>query len=164
MLIVFGGLPGTGKTTISRRLAAHCSAAYLRVDEIEHAIAPGQDAGTLGYAVAYALARSNLGIGQWVVADCVNPVAASRQAWHDIAVSCASPVLQVEVVCSDRLEHRRRVENRRPDIPGQALPTWQQVLEREYEPWTDAGLVVDTATHDPSAVLDIIERHLSTLS
>ena len=38
MLIVLSGLPGTGKTTIGKALAAKRSAAYVRVDEIEHAL------------------------------------------------------------------------------------------------------------------------------
>jgi predicted kinase len=35
---VFSGLPGTGKTTISRDLAASLNAVYLRIDTIEQAI------------------------------------------------------------------------------------------------------------------------------
>jgi hypothetical protein len=38
MLIVFGGLPGTGKTTISRAVAARRLATYLRIDAIEQAM------------------------------------------------------------------------------------------------------------------------------
>ncbi|MGI8533050.1 MAG: AAA family ATPase [Geodermatophilaceae bacterium] len=37
MLIVFGGLPGTGKTTLSAALARRLRASYLRVDAIEAA-------------------------------------------------------------------------------------------------------------------------------
>ena len=48
------------------------------------------------------------------------------------------------MVCSDRHEHRRRVESRISDIPGLVLPTWQQVLDRQYEPWKNAH-VIDTA-------------------
>ena len=47
----------------------------------------------------------------------------------------------VEVTCSDRGEHRRRVERRTLD--GQPAPTWQQVLDRRYDAWTDPHLVVD---------------------
>jgi len=38
MLIIFGGLPGTGKTTIARELSSQLGAMYVRVDSIEQAI------------------------------------------------------------------------------------------------------------------------------
>lgn len=38
MLIIFGGLPGSGKTSISRHLADKLKAVYLRIDSIENAI------------------------------------------------------------------------------------------------------------------------------
>jgi predicted kinase len=47
VLIVFGGLPGTGKTTMSRELTIRLAAAYLRIDSIEggkHALRSAQRA------------------------------------------------------------------------------------------------------------------------
>ncbi|MFE5683837.1 AAA family ATPase [Streptomyces sp. NPDC056512] len=38
MLIVIGGLPGTGKSTLARLLAARIGAVHLRIDTIEQAI------------------------------------------------------------------------------------------------------------------------------
>ena len=38
MLIVFGGLPGAGKTAIAQELACELGAVYLRIDSIEQAI------------------------------------------------------------------------------------------------------------------------------
>ena len=57
LLVVFGGLPGTGKTTLSRELARRLAAVYLRVDTIEQSLkAAGLAVGATGYALANALA------------------------------------------------------------------------------------------------------------
>jgi len=61
MLIVFGGLPGTGKSTLARALARERHATYLRVDTIEQALRSSGtltgDLGPAGYMSAYALAE-----------------------------------------------------------------------------------------------------------
>ena len=166
MLIVFSGLPGTGKTTIASELAARTSAVYLRVDTIEQAIRNAgvlaKDVGKSGYRVAIELALSNLRVGHRVVVDCVNPVAESRKAWSDIAQRADVPLVNIEVICSDKHEHRRRVETRAVDIPGLAPPTWQSVLDHEYEGWDNAPFSIDTAlTSRAQAVALITERFLS---
>jgi predicted kinase len=164
MLVVFGGLPGTGKTTIARALAVRRSAVYLRIDEIEQAIRTASglddDVGPLGYVVAGALAVSNLRNGLMVVADCVNPIGASRAGWRAAAAEAQAPLLEIEIVCSDPLEHRRRVERRRADIEGHALPTWQAVVDREYAPWAEPHLVIDTARLSPLESVELVEQHL----
>ena len=40
MLIIFGGLPGSGKSTVAQALALRTGACYLRVDTIEQAYVP----------------------------------------------------------------------------------------------------------------------------
>ena len=150
MLVVFAGLPGAGKTTVARAVVARRRAAYIRVDAIEQAmrsagvLAGAGDVGPAGYMAAYALAGANLRLGRAVVADCVNPVTATRAAWREVAAP--GPILEVEVVCSDAAEHRRRVETRVSDVPGLVPPTWKAVSRhRWYERWTELRLVVDTA-------------------
>jgi hypothetical protein len=76
MLIAFGGLPGTGKTTVAQKLARELAAVYLRIDTLEQAFntsVSGQaDIGPAGYLAAYAIAGENLRLGSSVVADSVN--------------------------------------------------------------------------------------------
>ena len=55
------------------------------------------------------------------------------------------PAIDVELVCSDADEHRRRVEGRTADIDGHRLPTWQEVVERDDRVWEGERLVIDTA-------------------
>jgi len=149
MLIVFGGLLGTGKTTIARAISRRRAATCLRIDVIEQALRSAEvlagDVGSAGYAVAQALAEANLGDGRVVVADGVNPVTASRAGWRAIAARAGVVLIEIELRCSDRREHRRRVEGRASDIPGLLAPTWQAVQSHPYQPWPEPHAVIETA-------------------
>jgi predicted kinase len=162
-LIVLSGLPGTGKSTIARALAIALAAVHVRVDTIEQACrASGMlkgEVGPAGYIVAYGVAADNLRIGRTVIADSVNPLLVTREAWRSVAEREHAAVAVVELVCSDPAEHRRRVETRVVDVPGLRLPTWDDVVNRQYEAWTEPRIVIDTARLDPPAsVAEIIRR------
>jgi predicted kinase len=148
MLIIFGGLPGVGKTTIARELARQLGTVYLRIDSIEQAIRDcGKTYGSLdesGYCVAYAVAKDNLLLGRTVIADSVNPVRVTREAWAEVASLAGVHKFEVEVTCSSPQLHRQRLEARPADIVGPRL-TWEEVLSREYEPWNREHIVIDTA-------------------
>ena len=151
-LIVLSGLPGVGKTTIARKVAASLRAVYLRIDTIEHALRnAGSKVEAEGYCVAYAVAEDNLKVGRIVVADCVNPWPLTRNEWRLVADRAGVALVDVEIVCGDLAEHRRRVESRAPDLAGQRLPTWADVVGRDYRPWSCERLVIDTACRDVEA-------------
>jgi len=149
VLVVVGGLPATGKSTIATVVARRTKAPYLRVDRIEQTIvawsALTHPLGPVGYAVAYELAREQLRLGLDVIAECVNPIALTRDAWLDIAAASGAAIIEVEVICSDEVEHRRRVATRTSDVEGLLKPTWSEIMDREYEPWSRPHLPVDSA-------------------
>jgi predicted kinase len=151
LLIVFAGLPGTGKSTIAERAAERLKAVYLRIDTIEQAIRvsdalpPGAGIGCAGYSAAYRLAADNLRLGHKVIADSVNPLKVTRDAYKDVAERSGARLLDVEIVCSDKARHRERVESRQATVAGLILPRWEEVEAREYQPWDRPCLRIDTA-------------------
>lgn len=155
VLVVVTGRPGTGKTTLSRALAGRLSATYLRVDAIETAVSNVTGkivTGVEGYAVAHALARSNLELGRDVVVDAVCPVPESRAGWSETAAAAGSELIIIETALPDPAEHRRRVQQRRPDLAGQRVPTWADVAAAPWTPWDPARdgsrTVIDTTDAD----------------
>jgi len=168
LLIIFAGLPGTGKSSIGRALARRLGATYLRIDSIELAIAestlgPGP-AGDAGYRIGYALAEDNLRPGRTVIADSVNPLASTRAARLDVARRAGCPAVEVEVICSDPVLHRKRIESRPPDSPGLKPLSWQDVVDREYHPWDGDRIVIDTRDRTVDACVDDLLSHLSPLA
>ena len=155
-LTVVGGLPAVGKTAVCReilRLRAGSQAGpptWLRIDSIEQALRdtgemlPGMPAGA-GYYVAAAVARDILASGGDVLVECVNPLPLTRRLWGKTASDLGARFLAVELICSDEAEHRRRAQQRVSDIKGLELPGWQEITRRDYVPWPEADLHLDTA-------------------
>ena len=171
-LTVVGGLPAVGKTTVCRevlRLQATSQSpgrlpTWLRIDSIEQALQdtgemlPGMPAGA-GYYVAAAVARDVLASGGDVLVECVNPLPITRRLWEETASAAGARFLSVELICSDEAEHRRRAQQRVSDIKGLDLPGWQEIARRDYAPWPEADLHLDTArltvTEAARAIVDL---------
>ena len=164
LLIALAGLPGTGKTTLAREVCRRLGAVHLRIDTIEQALAGGgmADVGPAGYIVAYGLAEDNLRLGHVVVADSVNPLQVTRDAWRAVADRAQAPVVEVEIVRSDLADHRHHVETRSVDIPGLVPPSWEAVVNRAYDAWTRPRIVIDTSgrtiEQSVEALLSAIQR------
>lgn len=160
-LLIFAGLPGSGKSTLAKLVAGRLGATYLRIDTIEQGIRDllNFDVEAEGYRLAYRVAADNLAIGQIVVADSCNPIALSRREWQQVALGAGVPYFDIEVCCSDTLEHKKRIESRSSEVPGLELPSWVDVQAREYDAWTEPRIVIDTAGRSESESLrELLEQ------
>lgn len=143
------GPPGTGKSAIADGVAKAIAAPVFSADPIEgvlirNGITREQRSDRIAYDLAADLARAQLALGQSAVIDAVNAFEFVRQQWRDMAAEYRTPLVLVECVCSDEALHRRRIEERRRQIPGFVYePSWADVAAREYEPCADARLVLD---------------------
>ena len=164
-LYIFSGLPGSGKTTLSQALASCIGAAHLQIDIIEQALRDlySVEVQGEGYRLAYRIADDILRSGVSVTADSCNPIELTRREWEQVARDAGVPYVNIEVICSDPGEHRQRVETRRLTVPGLHLPTWQDVLDREYDSWSVGRIVLDTANRRLEDCVDTLMTNLAAL-
>ena len=147
ILYIFSGLPGTGKSTLAQELAKITGAVYIRIDTVEQGLrelcnfkVEGE-----GYRLSYRIARDNLNLGISVIADSCNPVELTRKEWNEVAIKSNAEFVNIEVVCSNTLEHKERAKNRKSNIDGLKIPTWKDIENREYVSWDIDRVQIDTA-------------------
>lgn len=147
ILFILSGLPGSGKSMLSQYIAKKYQAVYLRIDTIEQGLRDlcDFDVEGEGYELSYRIAADNLKLGINVVADSCNPIILTRKKWEEVAVETNSIFINIEVICSDKNEHRRRIETRVTEVENLRLPTWKEVENREYHPWKKERILIDTA-------------------
>jgi predicted kinase len=147
MLIIFSGLPASGKTTLASKLATHLRATYIRMDAIllglkEETKQP--DLPDKCYRVARSFALENLRVGNIVICDSVNPTEELRKEWNDIAQSAGTPFIHFEIVCSNKEEHQMRLETRNTTLAGLTDPNWQEIQKLEYQSWDQDRVLIET--------------------
>jgi predicted kinase len=147
ILYIFSGLPGTGKSTLAKNISKKLNAVYVRIDTIEQGIRDlcKFDVQAEGYGLAYKIVEDNLKIGNNVISDQCNPINLTRKEWNDVAIKNNCKYMNIEVLCSNKEEHKNRIENRKMEVENLKLPSWKEVMEREYESWNEKHITIDTA-------------------
>lgn len=147
ILFIFSRLPGSGKSTLSQRIAKKYDASYLQIDTIEQGLRDlcNFNVEAEGYRLAYRIAADNLRLGHNVVADSYNPINITRREWENVAKENNNIFLNIEITCSDKNEHRKRVETRISETDNLKLPTWEDIRNQEYHPWNIEIIKINTA-------------------
>lgn len=162
ILFILSGLPASGKSSLAKRIAKEYNAFYLRIDTIEQALRDlsNLDVQGEGYRLAYRIASDNLHLGHNVVADSCNPINLTRREWEEVAVQCNSRYVNIEVICSDKIEHKKRCETRNSEIAGLHLPTWDEIQNRAYDAWETERIVLDTAHKSEEESFDELKKEI----
>lgn len=156
-LIVFAGMPGTGKSSLAREVARRLQAVYLDKATIKDgtlALAEKMKldqgealAGPLSYELLVDLARDNLSLGLSVVLDSPAAYQVFRERVKALARAAKVELRLIECICTDERLLRQRLESRGQDVPAYRARDWntyQRDLAR-FERLTERRLVVDTA-------------------
>jgi predicted kinase len=167
-VIVFTGLPGTGKSTLAESLATEIGAPAFAGDWLLGALVPHGVLRGLSrpallatyYDLLGTLVRRQVMLGQsaivdWVVDDDI------AERWEKTAAEYDGQLRLIERVCTDEGEHRRRLEGRRRGIPGWHEVGWDHVerLRAEYPGVTREHLTVD-AMHPLDENLEVVRAYI----
>lgn len=156
-LIVFAGLPGTGKSSLARALARDLRAVYLDKDTIKDCamrLAAEMNlehgprlAGALSYELLVDLARDNLTLGLSVVVDSPAAYQFFRDKLQALPQKIKTDLKLIECICTDEKLLRERIEQRGADLPAHRTRDWAtfQHDQGRFERLTDPRLIVDTA-------------------
>jgi hypothetical protein len=166
-LVLVGGLPGTGKSTLARGIGHAMGWRVLRTDEVRDEVVPAQGgpgAGGYGsgryapeaveatYAALLDRARPLLAAGEPVVLDGSWTSAERRAAAAALARRSHATLVPLRCVApaevgAARIEARRR----RGGDPSEATPTVAGAMAAREEPWPEAA-AIDTTTDEASSL------------
>lgn len=168
-LIVFTGLPGTGKSSLAEAVGRHLGIPVFAKDWLEATLrrcgvnanegeGSRQSSGYIGYKLLTTLAERQLALGQSAILDSVASFERIRAQWRELAERYGAEWRVVECVCTDELLHKGRLTGRKRGIPGWYELAWADVerVRGYYEPWEEERLIVDTV----ESLADCVERIL----
>ncbi len=166
-LIVFSGLPGTGKSALSTAIGCEAGIPVFAYDWLmsvirtHHVLSTPEVGAQIGYGLLTTLAQRQLALGQSAILDCVVGVAKQRELWRELAAEFGAAFFAIETICSDETLHRRRIEGRERGIPGWYELTWDNVesSRRNFQAWEGDHLVVD-AVHPLAENLEQVRAYL----
>ena len=154
-LIVFSGLPGTGKSTLADIVGKWLHIPVFAKDWLEatllrNGLQPTVNEKSLGYVVyelLTVLAERQLILEQSVILDSVASTHAIRNTWKELATRYRADMRVIECVCSNEFMHRARLRTRERNIPGWYELEWSDVekVKQYYQAWDEDRLVLDMA-------------------
>lgn len=125
-LVVFKGMAGSGKSTLSRALSRGLGWQLIDKDDVKdvlHECIP--DSGGLAYAVMFNVARRQLLQGCSVICDSPLTFRTFYERAERIACEAGAALAVVECTCPDDDEWRRRIDARKTlNLPAHHQTDW----------------------------------------
>ncbi len=152
-LIVFSGLPGTGKSSLAEAVGSHLSIPVFSKDWLEATLLrselvpsnPTKPLGSAGYQLLTTLAERQLMLGQSVILDSVASTQSIRNTWRNLSKRYQAQWRVLECICSDESLHRSQLSKRQRKIPGWHELEWSDVqrVRKYFAPWEEEHLLLD---------------------
>ncbi|MHB8646314.1 MAG: AAA family ATPase [Thermomicrobiales bacterium] len=169
-LIVFRGVAGSGKSTVSRALSRAQGWPVVDKDDVKDILdGHADDAGGRAYLVMFNVARRQLLQGLSVVCDSPLSFAQFYERARQIAAETGAMLAIIECHCPDGAIWRERINGRKAlGLPAHHQTDWEayrihldRMLPAMQYPITDRHLVVDTTRpliHIVTEITNWLER------
>ena len=164
-LLLLGGLPGTGKTTLASSLAPQHGWLHLSSDTLRKTASPDATTVRFGtgrhysqaaraeiYASLFAQAQQALDLGQSVVVDASFWSAELRERAREVATRSGADVVEVNCAVDARTADTRLQQ--RPKGPSDATPDIRAALSLQTDPWPEATML-DTSGSVPESLYEL---------
>lgn len=152
-LIIFSGLPGTGKSMLAEAMGRDLGIPVFAKDWLEATllqsglkpVSEEKSLGSAGYELLTVLAERQFMLGQSVILDSVAGTQTIRSTWRQMSEQYGADWRVIECVCSDETLHRARLQDRTRNITGWHELEWSEVerVKQYYIPWEGEHLVLD---------------------
>jgi predicted kinase len=152
-MIVFSGLPGTGKSSLAESIGRQLGIPVFAKDWLEASLILSglgskddlKRLGFAGYELLTILAERQFLLNQSVILDSVASTQNIRIKWRQLAEQYGVERLVIECICSDEGVHRARLKERQRNIPGWHELEWADIekVKQYYPPWVEEHLVLD---------------------
>lgn len=148
-LILFSGMPGSGKTTLARLVARRLGIPAFAKDRVQRVLRDHHlaDASTGdGYYIILDQADEQLSLGMSVILDATFPLDHFRTVASEIAARHNARFCAFYCTCSDDRVWSERMKRRVQYVPNWQPVGWDDVLRMRdyYQPWNDNALTVDS--------------------
>ena len=152
-LIIFSGLPGTGKSSLAEAVGRQLGIPVFSKDWLEASLLQSglnstnkdKTLGYAGYKLLTVLAKRQFMLEQSVILDSVAATKTIRAEWRKLAKRYQAEWRVIECICSDEKIHRARLKVRRRGIPGWHELEWSEVerVKNYYLPWRCEHITLD---------------------